>query len=281
MNISIITSLYNGEKYIGQLLEMYSANRNRLSENIKTEYILINDSPWEEVSIPKEYQQMNVHLYNNECNVGIHQSRINGIKKSSGEYILILDQDDVIDDNYLKSQYEIVKGRDVVVCNGIKELETHDKKIYRNGLKFSLINRMGFYLGAANQIVSPGQCLIRKDVIPEAWLKNPLSQNGSDDLFLWLLLLNNGVRFCKNKEVLYRHKQVGDNPSNDLKAMCESDYEMCEIFHKNGLLGQKEVNKRLRMIRFIEDSGYNQKLTIKLLMKYPDVIIRKAFSYAI
>lgn len=47
-------------------------------------------------------------------------------------------------------------------------------------------------------ITSPGHCLIRKTSIPQLWKENILKNNGSDDLLLWLLMLE------ENKKDLQR-----------------------------------------------------------------------------
>ena len=122
-------------------------------------------------------------------NLGIHKSRVNGINLAHGDYILLLDQDDSITDDYLKEQLNAIESADISVCNGYKELEQKKKIIYRDRIKFSLVKNPEIYLKAANQIVSPGQCLIKKSSIPTEWLNYTLQVNGSDDLFLWLLCL--------------------------------------------------------------------------------------------
>ena len=46
-----------------------------------------------------------------------------------------------------------------------------------------------------NLIRSPGQVLIRKSSIPEYWSEHTLIHNGSDDAFLWILMLCNFMLF--------------------------------------------------------------------------------------
>ena len=237
IKISVITTLYNGGVYLPGLLEMF--RRNTALLDAPAEYVLVNDSPWTPVVI--EAEGLNVRVLENPENYGIHRSRVEGIRAAKGEYIFILDQDDEIADDYLVSQLAAIGSAPAVVCNGIKELAGGDKKIYRDRCKMSLINRKWPYLLAANQIVSPGQCVLRKAAIPAAWLENPQKVNGSDDLFLWLLMLQGGAQFAKNPAVLYTHKQVGDNPSNSLEKMCLSDEELCRILSEKQLLPPQDI----------------------------------------
>ncbi len=282
---SIITTTYHGNPYIPRLIEMLEANTLALHAKypqLEVEYLLINDSPWEALSLPQtDGLHFTCRVFDNPENYGIHKSRARGIALAAGELITMLDQDDEIADTFLLSQYELLGDKDAIVCNGFKETETESKPIYRDNLKMSLVNQKHFYLKAANQIVSPGQCLIRKSAIPQVWLDTPQAVNGSDDLFLWLLLLDQGVRFVKNPEMLYTHKQVGNNLSNSLEKMCNSDMEMCALLQEKKLLPKKDIRKRQRMCAYLKASGYKNLGSLRAAVRYADIVLAKLFAYYI
>ena len=282
---SVITTTYHGNEYFPRLFAMLEANTLAVQAkypDLKVEYVIVNDSPWEPLALPEtDGLHFELKTLVNPENYGIHKSRAIGIAASSGQLITLLDQDDEIAETFLLSQYEALGDREAVVCNGIKEFDTHEKVIYKGSVKMSLLNRKLFYLKAANQIVSPGQCLIRRDAIPRAWLDNPQAVNGSDDLFLWLLMLNSGIRFVKNPEKLYTHKQVGNNLSNSLEKMCKSDMEMCQLLREKKLLPEKDIRSRERMCAFLKRCGYRNKPTLRALALYPDIILVKLFAYYI
>lgn len=281
--ITVITTFYRGHAYLPALIQMLEANVRHLEEegiDRRVEYLLINDSPWEPIELPDGgVENLTVRILDNEQNLGIHKSRIRGIREARGELVAILDQDDVIAENFLASQYRALGTADAVICNGYKELEGETKSIYRDSLKMRLINRKGIYLKAANQIVSPGQALLRKSAIPQAWLEHPMQSNGADDLYLWLLYLNRGTKFVRNPQKLYTHKQVGSNLSNSLEAMCRSDAEMCAILRSQNLLPEKDIRRRERMCAFLAENGYRNRPTLSSLLKYPDIILLKIFAY--
>lgn len=281
--ITVITTFYRGHAYLPGLIRMLEANARRLKEekiDRRVEYLLVNDSPWEPIELPHGgVENLTVRILDNEQNMGIHKSRIRGIREARGELVTILDQDDVIAEDFLVSQYRALGAADAVICNGYKELEGETKSIYRDSLKMSLINRKLIYLKAANQIVSPGQALLRKTAIPQAWLEYPMQSNGADDLYLWLLYLNRGTKFVCNRQKLYTHKQVGSNLSNSLEAMCQSDAEMCGILRSKSLLPEKDIRKRERMCAFLAENGYQNRITLSGFLKYPDVILLKIFAY--
>lgn len=280
--ITVITTFYQGNAYMPRLVQMLEANAAKLweAEGIEAEYLLINDSPWDPIQLPESNaEHLTIRVLDNAENQGIHRSRIRGIREAQGELLAILDQDDEIADDFLASQYRALGDRDVVICNGYKEMPEYTKSIYKDRLKMSLINRMKVYLKAANQIVSPGQALMRKSAIPQAWLDYPMISNGADDLYLWLLYLARGTKFVINPQKLYTHKQVGDNLSNSLEAMCRSDEEMCGLLREYRLIPEKTIRKRERMCAFLAQSGYRNRLSLKAVLKYPDILFWKTFAY--
>ena len=280
--ITVITTFYQGNAYMPKLIQMLEANAKKLLAEVgeRVEYLFVNDSPWDPIQLPeKGVENLTVRILDNQENQGIHRSRIRGIREAKGELLTILDQDDEIAEDFLLSQYRALGDGDVVICNGYKELDGYTKSIYKDSLKMSLINRKVIYLKAANQIVSPGQALLRKSAIPQAWLNYPMASNGADDLYLWLLYLNRGTKFVINPRKLYTHKQVGDNLSNSLEAMCRSDEEMCRLLRENKLLPEKDIRKRERMCAFLAANGYRNCPTLSSLFKYPDIFLCKAFAY--
>lgn len=285
--ISIITCLYKGNRYIEQLQKMIDKNSVEIKKkyDIEIEYILVNDFPEEKIILSdNDPQNYKIYVVNNNVNSGIHVSRINGLNKAQGEFVFILDQDDKIESNYLLSQFEKIGNNDVIVCNGYKELNGYNKEIYKDRRKHNLINKKNIYLLAANQIVSPGQCLIKKSSIPREWLDNPQYVNGSDDLFLWLLMLEKKAKFEINREKLYVHVMTGENLSDDVKKMILSDGEMLDISEKKKLLLPKDIKKRRRLIKYLDQTKANSTSSIKKILTYIiniDITLLKIYAYYI
>lgn len=282
---SVITTTYHGNGYLPRLFEMLEANTLALQKeypDAQVEYLIVNDSPWEPLELPQiQALHFTCRTLDNPENYGIHKSRARGITEATGDFVVMLDQDDEIADTFLLAQYKLLGDADAVVCNGWKESQTDAKPIYRDRLKMALVNHKLFYLKAANQIVSPGQCLLRKKAIPQQWLDNPQAVNGSDDLFLWLLMLDRGSRFVKNPEKLYTHKQVGSNLSNSLEKMCYSDLEMCALLRQKKLLPEKDICRRERMCAFLKHCGYRNRPTLSACVRYFDILAMKLFAYYI
>ena len=108
MKISVITPFYDGNTYMSRYQQMMLANEARLSESNRTggsdfsmEVILVNDSPKIPVALSALYRQKeNWKVLTNETNIGIHGSRVRGLSRATGDYVMFLDQDDIISSHY-------------------------------------------------------------------------------------------------------------------------------------------------------------------------------------
>lgn len=273
INISIIVPFYKGNKYMTQLLDSIEKVSNKINLEASFEVIIVNDSPEEEVRLPKKkYENIDIKIEKNKSNMGIQRTRINGLDKASGEWILFLDQDDELLEEGFKEQVILTEQADVVVGNGRYVLGDIDKIIYSNQKAMNFLIQEKNFLKIRNLIPSPGECLIKKGVIPAVWRKNKLFHNGSDDWLLWILLFKNGAKFRLNEKQVYIHNDTGgENLSANLDKMRESSKEMREILIRNKILTKKEQKQLLHAIEFkyYQDT---RKLSIFKLLKYFDAL---------
>ncbi len=230
MLISVIIPIFHGKKYISEIIKMLERNIINADIDLEIEPIFINDSPDEaiyedELKISKAVTPI---LLINEENRGIHYSRVRGLNESRGEYILFLDQDDEIEDNYFDSQLKHIGKSDVAVANGVVQYPTYNKLLYRYWFMQWTVKYIWFYAKFDSRIISPGQCLIKRDSIPVVWKERILKANGADDYFLWLMMLTLGQKFAINREKLYTHVYTSANASDDLEKMRESVKELVQ-----------------------------------------------------
>lgn len=233
MKVSIIVPLYYGKKYLNDIVSMINNNKKTLRDkkmNVDVELILINDSPKEK----EEFE--NIQVYHNEKNMGIHQSRIRGLQYSTGEYIVFLDQDDKITDNYIFSQLENIGEADAIVCNGYYR---NYKVIYDERKDIEITRKALFSRG--NLIVSPGQVLIKKNSIPEEWKINVMKYSGADDFLLWLLMSLDNVSFAGNQGLLYTHVEHEGNTSFNWFSMINSLNELLNYMRHNKNVTKEEI----------------------------------------
>lgn len=107
--ISVVIPFYCGNSYLETMAEQLKKNINNFKsdlKNVEVEVILVNDSPWSTIdesklsAIKQSYKIVVIKKI-----VAFIIKKWNGINIASCDYILLLDQDDKISENYFESQY--------------------------------------------------------------------------------------------------------------------------------------------------------------------------------
>ena len=254
--ISVITPFYNGNKYIKRLFNVLGKNYDSLKEkypNAEMELIIVNDSPEVEIVVPDLKIYFSYKVIKHELKYGIQQARVTGLNNCEGDYILFLDQDDELLNNAIVNQVEKIfqKKADMVICNAYMEKSDGSSCIlYKSNEEFNRLTDLQFYLKSHNVIKSPGQCLVKKEIIPAEWKKFIMKKNGSDDLFLWILLLEKECRIAINKEPQYIHKFTGENLSESEEKMTISSLEIVEFLKNVDYVPKEHVDLLYRARTF-------------------------------
>lgn len=118
MKVSVVTTVWNVEEWLDRLIQSF------LHQTLdECELILVNDcSPDNCTCILNKYKDLeNVKVINNSENLGPGVSRQIGINNSSGEYVILVDGDDWLEDDCLERMYcaGIETNSDIVHCNVI------------------------------------------------------------------------------------------------------------------------------------------------------------------
>lgn len=225
--ISVIVPIYHGEKYIKSLVHMIEEGAVACKDRCIIELVLSNDDP----KCPLDgyvSNQMEIRIVETDVNRGIHGARVRGLKYCTGDYVVFLDQDDVIRADYIKSQYSRIGAADAVVCRLISGNRLH----YTDTFRFEYVITKEFMFEKWCPIVSPGQVLIKKEAISNTWKKFILANNGADDYFLWLCMMAENKKFVLNQEILFEHLITGENTSENTNLMMDSEEEMLQILKR-------------------------------------------------
>lgn len=268
MDISVIIPFYDGNRYVDNLTRMIADNVSMLNGIATVEMIIVNDSPWIEVKhlINTDNYQTRVLRYSD--NVGIHGARIRGVSEAKGQFILMLDQDDEIESDFLLETYSNIGNCDVAVANGELVRSKGNAPIYISQKRHNKINNLFYYVYLENRILSPGHCLVRKNKIPVEWMKEPMAVNGADDLLLWVLMLCKKCKFASVPKKLYRHIDTGENVSSDEMNMAKSTYEVCDVLSQIQYVPSWVVKVLYRKINndvYYVNTGHDKYLDYKLI----------------
>lgn len=243
MDISVIVPLYRGGRYVKGIKENIERNEKHLKENfgedVRVELIFINDFPEEHIIVDND-STLNCICFEHTQNYGIHKSRVDGFNKSRGELILFLDQDDAVSDDYLLNQIQVLcrKKADWVICNGIFR---SNRKIYNNDDDIKNVLDAEHYFGNLTEIISPGQVLLKKDIVPKEWCDTILTRNYCDDAFLWILLKDRNYKLVYNHVSAFFHNENGKNTSFSWKNNVEALRELKEILNRNDYIKSEHL----------------------------------------
>ena len=237
--VSIIVPLYHGNQYIPRLIQMAEACQKILDNAIRLELILSNDAPGQDIEEDIHSDSIDIIVLNTKVNRGIQDARVQGLKISHGEYIVFLDQDDILYPDYAKSQLLCIGDADAAVCRCIHE----NKQLYNADMKFEEAVSEEYMLTRGNAIISAGQVLVRRDSLPEIWTENIMKTNCADDYLLWLCMIAKKARFVLNQNILFEHTVNGNNLSLDYKRMILSLDEMYDILSKNKVFDDERLQK--------------------------------------
>lgn len=270
MDISVIVPVYYGKKYIKQMVEQIEHCARKLSREHSVELLFVNDAPLDPIDEQIFSEVIEVVVFNMDRNQGIQGARITGLESCRGEYVLFLDQDDLVKPEYLRSQIDCIGKADAVVCRAI-----HEGKIYygeQNLFEKEVTKESMLSKGCG--IVSPGQVLLRKSAISEVWKKNLLEHNGLDDWLLWLCMFGEGKKFALNQETLYEHVVNGKNAYCNTERILLSYEDVYKVLANSNIYSASELEilsqtvKKIRSRHFaIMDKFKKQFLLLNTWMK--------------
>lgn len=210
--ISVIMSIYNGEKYLKEAIDSI------LGQSYKNfEFIIINDGSIDNsLSIVKNYKEMDnrIVLIENSGNKGLIYSLNRGLDLSKGKYIARMDADDISEKNRFLEQISFLeKNENIAMCSTYV-------KMFKDNFKF-LSKKFGSEIESEkiktillfkNYIAHP-TVMIRKEIIDKYNLKYNSEDKGMEDYGLWLYL-SKYENIATIPKYLLRYRFLGNSISS-------------------------------------------------------------------
>lgn len=206
--ITILMAAYNAEKTIGQAIDSVVAQTYP-----NWELFIVNDcSSDSTLMIAESYDDSRIHVLNNERNIGVSLSRKRGLDVANGEWIAILDSDDMWLPNKLEKQLALARSKNAeLVYTGsafIKDdgnpidwqLHVPDTLTYRKLLKQNLI--------------SNSSALVRTDLYKKHYV---IGDNMHEDYAIWLGVLAGGTIAYGIDEPLLSYRIGSNTKTSDKK----------------------------------------------------------------
>jgi glycosyltransferase involved in cell wall biosynthesis len=217
--VSVIVPTYRHRDLI--LLTLDSVFQQTMSDY---EIIVVNDgSPDDTRALLAPLIESDRIVYLEQTNMGQSQARNRGLAKATGEYIAFLDDDDLWPPDKLEWQVEFLEKNEAVglVAGTLLTINEHGAPGWA-GQYYPTITFETLF--TANPFLSPGQTLIRADVVQRAGGLNS-SIWGADDWDLWFRIASQSTIVMLDRVALYYRLHPGNASKQTarlLKASCST-----------------------------------------------------------
>lgn len=237
--LSVIVPVYNGEKYLNDML-----NSVLDSTYEDLEIILVDDgSSDSSPAICKQYVAKDKRIkYFQQKNTGIVGARNRGLSESSGYYVALVDQDDLVSADFYESAIKKIEEtksdlciassakffRDIEIDSFMYECENDDvvenKDIPENLILPSIL--MGFYTKLENTKRSRStiwNIVFKKELLRTYGISFKRFANFEDDLLMRFDLLLNANRVCTVSKIGYYWRTNYDSESYNIGYVVNID----------------------------------------------------------
>lgn len=242
--ISVIIPCYNAEKYISETIHSVL---NQTYQNF--EIIVIDDESKDNSGgiVKKLAQEDNRIVYHFQKNKGMCATRNVGLTRASGEYILFLDNDDVIEKSFLEDRYIFLESHpEVGLCGSeIVKIDSGGKILPSEYAQHAPTENMlsEILLYKKNVASIPSNLLIRNSLLKNNKINfNEMLSSTGDKYFL--IQLANVTKSANIKAAPIKYRIHSDSMSSTLtKGLFDDNELFFKLIQKNNLIPE-EIKKR-------------------------------------
>ncbi|GAB6467778.1 MULTISPECIES: glycosyltransferase family 2 protein [Bacillus] len=221
--VSIITPVYNSEKYIGQTIQSV------LSQTHENWEMLIADdcSSDNTAQVINAFQDERIKYFKLDENSGAAVARNQALEKARGKYIAFLDADDMWKPKKLEKHLHFMLENQVGFSfTGYEILKEEDNKIIR------VPERLNYSQFMKNTIIGTLTVMINKDIVGDIRLVNVKKDH---DSMTWAKILRNGHLAYGLNESLAYYRKVEGSISNDKFKAAKNHWNNCRNIEKLSL----------------------------------------------
>lgn len=262
--VSILIPCYNSERFVAETLDSCLAQTYR---NI--EIIVVDDGSTDNsFAIAKSFESNIIKVYRQD-NSGACAARNYAFRKSSGEYIVYLDADDIINPSFVEEHI-------IRLCDANERCISFGKwDKFRSSIAETTFPSRHFY----KDYIAPFQLLIdlwetgsmlqtscymvsRQLVYESGGWKENLLMNQDGDFFSRILMIASKAYFISNAKVYYRIGEYSTvskaNSENKLVSLLDSyiSYKENALIHKDNLRVRKALSYNFTYFIYLYGNKY-------------------------
>ena len=235
VKVSVVVPVYNVEKYIKQCVESLISQS---YEDI--EIILVDDGSTDSSGIIcDQYADIDDRIIVlHDKNGGLSEARRRGIEKASGEYIIIVDGDDWVDENTIEECLNTIynhKELECVIFSYIREYPDHSIEAHvmsesvimdRNDVEKMVYRRLfgliGEELKHPERLENMGSCcmkLYRRDVAKRGRFFDVKDVGSSEDVLFNMYALYGCTNIAYIDKTMYHYRKTGSSITSTYRPM--------------------------------------------------------------
>lgn len=208
--VSVIMPSYNKEAFIEKAI--WSVLKQTM---IDLELIIVDDcSKDHSAELIRGFNDKRIRFYENEVNIGMAANRNKGIELARGEYIALLDADDISPNYRLEHEADFLdKHLDIdVVYGGCQEI---DENNIDGALYISTLHNPNFIRAmlTVRDVIPNGSTMFRKTLVDKHGLRFEDGMQGMDDYLFWVKCSIYG-NICGIPETMLYWRNYNNNTTN-------------------------------------------------------------------
>lgn len=218
--VSIITPVYNSEKYIGETIKSVL-----LQTYTKWEMLIVDDGSTDNTEkVIQGFNDSRITYYKLEENSGAAIARNYALEKAKGRFIAFLDADDMWKNNKLEKQLFFMQNNNIGFSfTGYEIIREKSNKVVSVPLKLNYNQFM------KNTVIGTLTVMLDKSIIGEVRLVNVKKDH---DSMTWAKLLREGNIAYGLNESLANYRKVAGSISNDKFKAAKTHWNNCRKLEK-------------------------------------------------
>ena len=218
--VSVITPVYNSEKYIGDTIESVLAQTHQ-----NWEMIIVDDCSCDDTeAIIRSYSDSRITYHKLDRNSGAAEARNVALSKANGRYVAFLDADDVWKPEKLSRQLEFMINKNIGFCFTAYEImrQPHNKLV-------KVPPKLNYHQYMKNTVIGTLTVMIDRDIVGDIRLVNVRKDH---DSMTWSKILREGILAYGLNESLALYRKVEGSISNDKVVAARTHWRNCRDIEK-------------------------------------------------